>query len=60
MDVIADFANPFPAIVTAGLLGVPASDHQQLKVWSADFAGDFGIFRITPIAYVECCSASRK
>src|SRR5437899_1687851 len=29
MDVIADFANPLPAIVTAELLGVPSSDHLQ-------------------------------
>src|SRR5690242_7831076 len=38
MDVIADFAAPLPAIVTAELLGVPPADHAQLKSWSADFA----------------------
>ena len=37
MDVIADFAAPLPAIVTAEMLGVPTSDHLQLKKWSADF-----------------------
>src|ERR1700729_683988 len=31
MDVIADFASPAPAIITAEMLGVPVEDHQQLK-----------------------------
>ena len=48
MDLIADFANPFPAIVTAALLGVPASDHEQLKAWSADFAELLGNFQHNP------------
>jgi pimeloyl-[acyl-carrier protein] synthase len=48
MDVIADFANPLPAIVTAELLGVPASDHEQLKAWSADFAEMLGNFQHNP------------
>lgn len=48
IDIIADFANPLPAIVTAELLGVPASDHQQLKSWSADFAEMFGNFQHNP------------
>lgn len=48
IDVIADFANPLPAIVTAELLGVPASDHVQLKNWSADFAEMLGNFQHNP------------
>ncbi|MDB5738459.1 MAG: cytochrome, partial [Sphingomonas bacterium] len=48
MDVIADFAEPFPAIVTAGLLGVPLEDHRQLKAWSADFAEMLGNFQHNP------------
>ena len=48
MDVIADFANPFPAIVTAELLGVPREDHAQLKAWSADFAQLLGNFQHNP------------
>jgi cytochrome P450 len=48
MDVIADFANPLPAIVAAELLGVPASDHAQLKTWSADFAEMLGNFQHNP------------
>jgi len=48
MDVIADFAAPLPAIVTAELLGVPTGDHEQLKSWSADFAEMLGNFQHNP------------
>jgi cytochrome P450 len=48
MDVLADFAEPLPAIVTAELLGLPASDFRQLKVWSADFAERLGNFHQNP------------
>ncbi len=48
MDVIADFANPLPAIVTAELIGVPSEDHEQLKAWSADFAEMLGNFQHNP------------
>jgi len=48
MDVIADFANPLPAIVTAGLFGVPVEDHQKLKDWSTDFAEMLGNFQHNP------------
>lgn len=48
MDVIADFASPAPAIVTAELLGVPAADHAKLKDWSQDFAEMLGNFQHNP------------
>ena len=48
MDLVADFASPAPAIVTAELLGVPIEDHQQLKEWSADFAEMLGNFQHNP------------
>lgn len=48
MDVIGDFANPLPAIVAAELLGLPAADHEQLKLWSADFAEMLGNFQHNP------------
>lgn len=51
MDVIADLAEPLPAIVTAELLGVPTSDHQKLKEWSADFAEMLGNFQHNPERY---------
>jgi pimeloyl-[acyl-carrier protein] synthase len=48
IDLIADFASPLPAIVTAGLLGVPVEDHAQLKAWSNDFAEMLGNFQHNP------------
>ncbi|HKD76783.1 MAG TPA: cytochrome P450 [Ktedonobacterales bacterium] len=48
MDVLADLAYPLPAIVTAELLGVPATDWQQLTKWSADFAQVLGNFQHNP------------
>jgi amino acid adenylation domain-containing protein len=48
MDVIADLADPLPAIVTAEMLGVPVSDHNQLKKWSANFAEMLGNFQHNP------------
>ncbi len=48
MDVIADFASPAPAIVTAEMFGIPIGDHAQLKDWSADFAEMLGNFQHNP------------
>jgi pimeloyl-[acyl-carrier protein] synthase len=48
IDMIADFAAPLPAIVTAEMLGVPTEDHSDLKRWSADFAEMLGNFQHNP------------
>jgi amino acid adenylation domain-containing protein len=48
MDVIADLAEPLPAIVTAEMLGVPVEDHRKLKVWSGNFAEMLGNFQHNP------------
>jgi pimeloyl-[acyl-carrier protein] synthase len=48
MDVIRDLAEPLPAIVTAEMLGVPVSDCDQLKAWTADFAEMLGNFQHNP------------
>ena len=42
MDVMADLANPLPAMVIAELLGVPSSDRQQFKTWSDDITQALG------------------
>jgi cytochrome P450 len=47
-DLLADFAEPLPAIVTAEMLGVPAEDHIKLKEWSATFAEMLGNFQHNP------------
>ncbi|MGH9808881.1 MAG: cytochrome P450, partial [Terriglobia bacterium] len=51
IDVIAEIAEPLPAIVTAELMGVPTRDHVQLKDWSADFAEMLGNFQHNPERY---------
>ncbi len=48
MELLADFAEPLPAIVTAEMLGVPVEDHRKLKDWSAAFAGMLGNFQHNP------------
>ena len=42
IELMGDFANRLPAIVMAEMLGVPTSDHEKLKAWSADFAEILG------------------
>jgi pimeloyl-[acyl-carrier protein] synthase len=53
MDMIADFANPLPAIVTAKLLGVPVEDHEQLHAWVIDLAEVLGNFQHHPDRVAE-------
>jgi cytochrome P450 len=48
MDVLADFAEPLPAIVTSELFGVPTEFALQLKAWSAKFAEMLGNFQHNP------------
>jgi cytochrome P450 len=45
MEVMANLANPLPTIVSAEFLGLPVSDHEQLKAWSTDFAEILGNFQ---------------
>jgi len=53
MDLIADFANLLPAIVTARLLGVPVEDHEQLHNWVIDLAEVLGNFQHHPDRVAE-------
>lgn len=48
MDIIADLADPLPAIVTAEMLGLPPSNWRQLTQWSTDFAEALGNFQHNP------------
>ncbi len=48
IDLIADFANPLPAIITAKLLGVPVEDHLRLSSWVIDLAEVLGNFQHHP------------
>jgi pimeloyl-[acyl-carrier protein] synthase len=53
MDVIADFAGPLPAIITAKLMGVPVEDHERLGAWAADLAEVLGNFQHHPDRVAE-------
>jgi hypothetical protein len=53
MDLLADFAHPFPAIVTATMLGVPVEDHRQLSAWVIDLAEVLGNFQHHPDRVAE-------
>jgi len=57
MELLADFAEPLPAIVTAQMFGVPAEDHRRLKDWSATFAGMLGNFQHNPDQLDEVLNA---
>lgn len=48
VELMTEFANLLPATVTAEMLGVPVSDREQLKAWSADFAEMLGNFQHNP------------
>jgi cytochrome P450 len=53
MDMIADFAGPLPAIVTARMLGVPVEDHRELGAWVIDLAEVLGNFQHHPDRVAE-------
>ena len=53
MELIADFANGLPAIVTAKLLGVPVEDHERLHAWVIDLAEVLGNFQHHPDRVTE-------
>lgn len=53
MDLIADFANSMPAIITAQLLGVPVEDHERLTGWVLDIAEVLGNFQHHPDRVAE-------
>ncbi|HEY0812341.1 MAG TPA: cytochrome P450 [Pseudonocardia sp.] len=48
VDLLADFAEPLPAMVTTELLGVPVEHHVDLKDWSVTFGGMLGNFQHNP------------
>jgi pimeloyl-[acyl-carrier protein] synthase len=48
MDVLGNFAEPLPAIVTSELFGVPTEFALRLKTWSVKFAEMLGNFQHNP------------
>jgi pimeloyl-[acyl-carrier protein] synthase len=60
IEVLGDFANRLPAIVSAEMLGLPTSDHEQLKLWSADFAEALGAFQHDPERAVKILKTTEE
>lgn len=60
MELLADFAEPLPAIVTAEMFGIPVEDHVQLKEWTATFAGMLGNFQHNPDQIGDALHAVEK
>lgn len=48
IDILADFALPLPAIVTAKLMGLPTEDYSLLSSWVNDIAEVHGNFMHHP------------
>jgi pimeloyl-[acyl-carrier protein] synthase len=48
MEILRDFAEPLPAIITARLLGVPTEDRLRLGAWVLDIAELLGNFQHDP------------
>lgn len=48
IDLVADFASPLPALVTAQLLGTPLDDSEMLHGWVLDIAEVIGNFQHHP------------
>ncbi len=43
MELVAEFAYPFPLVVISDLIGVPAADRHLITKWAADLAERFGV-----------------
>jgi pimeloyl-[acyl-carrier protein] synthase len=48
IDLAADFADRYPAMVMAQLLGIPTEDHRKLQPWIFDIGEIFGNFQHHP------------
>ncbi len=48
IEMLAEFAEPLPCIVTAIVLGVPIEDYHRLKDWSVDFAQILSNLQLDP------------
>jgi cytochrome P450 len=60
LDMIADFAAPLPAIITAKLMGVPVEDHRLLGIWVNDIVELHGNFQHHPDRVAEIVQSLQK
>jgi cytochrome P450 len=57
IELLSDFAELLPAIVTTEMIGLPSEDHVRLKVWSETFAEILGNFQHNPDRLTEVLRA---
>ncbi len=48
IELLSDFAAQLPALVLCAMLGLPESDHPQLRIWASDFGELLGNFEHDP------------
>jgi len=48
LDLVADFADPLPSMVTARLMGIPLEDRAQVHIWIRDLSELYGNFQHDP------------
>jgi cytochrome P450 len=48
IELLGDFAGQLPALVLCAMLGLPESDHPQLRTWASDFGELLGNFEHDP------------
>lgn len=48
IELLSEYAEPLPAIVTTEMIGLPSEDHVKLKAWSETFAEILGNFQHHP------------
>jgi pimeloyl-[acyl-carrier protein] synthase len=45
LDLVADFADPLPSIISTRLIGIPPEDRAQVHIWVRDLSELFGNFQ---------------
>jgi len=48
LDLIADFADPLPSIISTRRIGIPIEDRAQVHIWIRDLSELFGNFQHDP------------
>jgi cytochrome P450 len=57
IELLSEYAELLPAIVTTEMIGLPSEDHVKLKVWSETFAEILGNFQHHPDRLSEVLKA---
>jgi cytochrome P450 len=60
MDLVEEFAYPFPVRVICEMLGVPVKDHERFKAWGLDIARGLDAIMLPPDSEVGQRSVSGR